>query len=63
MSTRAEKLQQHHWLVDVGHPHFVTDKPFEAGKGIAHMVFVSHFLKDGSWDVCLWFSPFRAFST
>jgi hypothetical protein len=34
-------------MADVGHPHFVADKPFEAGKGILHMVFVSHFLGDG----------------
>ena len=26
---------------------FVADKPFEAGKGIVHMVFLSHFLGDG----------------
>jgi hypothetical protein len=31
----------------VRHPHLVTDKQVEAGKGIAHMVFVSHFLGDG----------------
>lgn len=34
-------------MADMRHPHFVADKPFEAGKGIAHMVFVSHFLGDG----------------
>jgi hypothetical protein len=28
--------------------HFVADKPFEAGKGVVHMVFISHFLRDGS---------------
>lgn len=33
---------------DVGHPHPMADKPFKAGKGIVHMVFVSHFLGDGS---------------
>lgn len=33
-------------MADVGHPHVLADEPFEAGKGIAHMVFVSHFLGD-----------------